>query len=455
MKRRMIAAAAVLPAILGAAMACGADPAPVAWEDCHDGQQCARITVPVDWRTPDAAETITIGLGRFPARDPAMRIGTLLLGPGGPNPVLFALPRLAPQIGELTRWYDVVVFDPRGMGESSGVSCQSAPPGMPVRAEPDRATFDEYAAAQRRFVADCAGALGPLQGRIDSWQVAHDMEAIRAALGEPTLNYVGNSYGTVYGQAYAELFGERVGRMYLDSVVDHTTEDVYAVLAPKAAALERNLHEFGDWCAREATCALHGRDAVAAWDAVAAGPQRDVVIVGTAGAIRRPDRWPQLAAALAAGDPSGLAPPPPPPGRDGGAVPGGYLMGLATCADLPNVDHEQLVAITERLRAVAPRIGWFEAFGTHGRCAGLPAGTYPPRPLSPRDLPPILVAGGDSDSATPPEFGRRVADQLGARYLAAAGGHSRYLGGDECVRRIADRYLVSGEPPAPGVRCPS
>jgi pimeloyl-ACP methyl ester carboxylesterase len=457
LRQRAIAVAAVLLALFGVTVACGAGagPAAIAWTDCHDGRQCARISVPADWRSPESSGTVTIGLGRFPVKDPATRVGTLLLGPGGPNPVLFALPRLQPQIGELTRWFDVVVFDPRGMGESSGVSCPSAPPPVPTWTEPDRAAYDRYAAAQRRFADECAAALGPLQGRIDAWQVAHDMDAIRAALGEPTLNYFGNSYGTVYGQAYAELFGARVGRMVLDSVVDHTTDDVYDVLAPKAVALERNLHEFAAWCARTPACSLHGRDALAVWDEAAAGPQGTAVISGTAVAVRRPNRWPQLAAALAAGDPGSLAPPAASPGRDGGAVPGGYLLGLATCADLPDVDYAALTGITERLRATTPRIGWTEAFGTHGRCAGLPGGTYPPRPLPAQDLPPILVTGGDSDSATPPEFGRRIADRLGARYLAAAGGHSRYLGGDECVRRIVDRYLASGELPAPDVRCPS
>ncbi|OZM78308.1 alpha/beta hydrolase [Pseudonocardia sp. MH-G8] len=454
-KRRAVAGAVALLAALGATVACG-DPAagPMAWQDCHDGLQCAQITVPVDWNAPDEPETITIGLGRFPAREPANRVGTLLLGPGGPNPVLFALPRLAPQIGELNRWFDVVVFDPRGMGESSGVSCPSASPALPVWAEPDRERYDEHAAAQRRFADDCADALGPLQGRIDSWQVAHDMDAIREALGEPTLNYFGNSYGTVYGQAYAELFGDRIGRMYLDSVIDHTTGDLYALLEPKAVALERNLHEFADWCAREPACALHGRDALTVWDEAAAGPGRESLINGTSLAVRRPQRWPQLATALATGDPGGLAPPAPPAGLQA-AVPGRYLLGLATCADLPAVDHAQLVAVTERLRTTAPRIGWIEAFGTHGRCAGLGGGTYPSHPITAKELPPILVAGGDSDSATPPEWGRRVADQLGGRYLASAGGHSRYLGGDECVRRIVDHYLVSGQLPAPETRCPS
>jgi pimeloyl-ACP methyl ester carboxylesterase len=453
-----------LLAVLGLSAACGggtpaAAPEPsaaIAWQDCHDGLQCGRISVPVDWHTPDDPEKITIGLGRFPARDPATRVGTLLLGPGGPNPVLFALPRLAPQIGELTRWFDVVVFDPRGMGESSGVSCPSAPPAPPTWAGPDRATYDEHAAANQRFVARCAAALGPLQGRIDSWQVAHDMDAIRGALGEEKLDYFGNSYGTVYGQAYAELFGEHIDRMYLDSVIDHTTTDVYAMFAPKAAVLEQNLHEFADWCDRDRACALHGRDALAVWDEVAAALGGGALAASATIMVRRPDRWSQLATALAAGDPAGFAPPPPPPGRDGGSVPGGYLLGLATCADLPNVDHAQLSRISDRLRATAPRIGWTEAFATYGRCAGLPTGAYPPRRMPPQDLPPILVAGGESDAATPPEYGRRVAAQLDdAHFLPAAGGHARYLSGDRCVRQVVDRYLVSGELPAPGARCPA
>lgn len=450
--------------MLGLSAACGVaapgtapePPAAIAWQDCHDGLQCARISVPVDWKTPDTQERITIGLGRFPARDPATRVGTLLLGPGGPNPVLFALPRLASQVGDLTRWFDVVVFDPRGMGESSGVSCPSAPPAPPGWAGPDRIAYDEYAAANQRFVAGCAAALGPLQGRIDSWQVAHDMDAIRIALGEEELRYFGNSYGTVYGQAYAELFGERIDRMYLDSVIDHTTTDAHELFAPKAAALEQNLHEFADWCARDPACALHGRDALAVWDEVAAAPGGESLAGTATTMVRRPDRWSQLAAALAAGDPEGFAPPPPPPGRDGGSVPGGHLLGLATCADLPAIDHAQLSRISDRLRATSPRIGWTEAFATHGRCAGLPTGIYPPRPIPPQELPPILVAGGESDSATPSEYGRRVAAQLdGARFLPAAGGHARYLSGDPCVRQAVDRYLVSGELPAADARCPA
>ncbi|MHA6625351.1 alpha/beta hydrolase [Pseudonocardia sichuanensis] len=462
--RRRAARAGVLVAVLGLTAACGqaapaAPPPAITWQDCHDGLQCGRITVPADWNAPEGPEEITIALGRFPARDPATRIGTVVLGPGGPNPLLFGLPRLAPQIGDLTRWFDVVVFDPRGMGESSGVPCPAAPPALPTWTEPDRATYDGYAAANQRFVSACTAALGPLHGKIDSWQVAHDLDAIRAALGEEKLRYFGNSYGTVYGQAYAELFGDRIERMYLDSVIDHTTTDVSEMLAPKAAVLEQNLHEFADWCAREPGCALHGRDALAVWDEVAAAPGSEVLVGSAAVMVRRPDRWSRLATALAAaaaGDPADFAPAPPPAGRDGGSVPGGYLMSLATCADLPAVDHEELSRITAELRATTPRLGWTEAFNTHGRCAGLPTGTYLPRPIPEQDLPPILVAGGESDSATPPEYGRRVAAQLDdARYLSASGGHARYLSGDPCVRQVVDRYLVSGQVPAPGARCPA
>ncbi|GAA1260290.1 alpha/beta hydrolase [Pseudonocardia aurantiaca] len=441
----------------------------VAWQPCFDGLECGSVTVPADWRRPDDAERITIGLGRLPAQDRARRIGTLLVNPGGPNPVLFGLPRLAVQLAELRQWFDVVVFDPRGMGESSGVTCSTDPPGPLVAAPPDRAAFAQYVAAQQRFARDCALALGALAGTLDAWQVAHDMDAVRAAMGEERLDYFGNSYGTVYGQAYAELFPGNVRRMYLDSVADHTTADLYEMVAPKAEALEANLHGFAGWCGREPSCALHGQDALAVWDRVVAAAERAPIpapgagtsvdapgLLGSVAArVRRERAWPELATALAAadrGDATAFAPTPPPSTPD---VPGGALMGLATCADLlESIDHDRVERLAEQLRAVAPRLGWTEPWNFQARCAGLPTGTFPPRPISAPGLPPVLVVNGDDDSATPPEFGRRLVDQLpGARYLDADGGHAVYLTGNPCVREHAHHYLVTGELPPPEVTC--
>jgi pimeloyl-ACP methyl ester carboxylesterase len=159
------------------------------------------------------------------------------------------------------------------MGESGGVSCPSAAPRPSPLSPPERGAFDAYASAQEHFTCDGASALGPLHDALNSWQVTHDMDAIRAA-GRAELTYFGNSNGTVYGQAYADLFGANAERMYLDSVADHTTPDLYGMVEPKAVALEANLNGFVEWCAQEPTCALHTGDALAVWDRVVAAAGR-------------------------------------------------------------------------------------------------------------------------------------------------------------------------------------
>ncbi|MEV0698582.1 alpha/beta fold hydrolase [Saccharopolyspora sp. NPDC050389] len=473
----LLGAVAVLGGVVAGSASAQPPPATgdsVAWRDCLDGLQCGEIAVPADWSQPGGAQ-IEIGLGKLPARDQATKLGTLVVNPGGPNPVLFALPTVQRQFDELTNWFDVVLFDPRGMGESSGVTC---PEPMPFAAElppPDREAYGEYALANRRFAEACAPALGPLRGNLNSWEVAHDLDAIRVALGESKLNYFGNSYGTMYGQAYAELFGGHVGRMYLDSVGEHISRELYDWVAPKAATLENNLQRFADWCQAESSCALAGRDVLSTWDnllaeaarepipAPGAGPDVVVgaerIVASTGEKVRREDNWPALATALAAadsGDATAFAPPSAlPPQPD---VPGAALMGITTCADLAyRTGHDDMKRIETRLRAeVAPRLGWGMLWTTVGRCAGLPrTGLFPPHPLRPAPgLPPVLIANGSNDGGAPPEHGRLLAAQLpGARYLPADGNHALYLGGNRCVRDHVHRYLTAGELPPPDAHC--
>lgn len=444
----------------------------VAWRDCFDGAECGEITVPADWSRP-RAEQIRIGLGKLPARDQRQKLGTLLVNQGGPNPVLFALPQVRPRLDELTSWFDVVLFDPRGMGESSGVTCPEPPPTPEELPPPDHATYAGYALANQRFAESCRSALGPLRHSLSSWQVAHDMDAIRGALGESELNYFGNSYGATYGQAYAELFGQNVGRMYLDSVAEHISGELYDWVAPKASATERNLHRFAEWCEREPSCALAGQDVLAVWDRVIAEAAREPIPAPGAGPgvtvsatqiigatdVRRESRWPAFATALAgaaAGDASAFVPRPGSPPQ----VPGAALMGLVTCVDHPyDTDYEEMERMASRLRAeVAPRLGWSQLWTTIGQCAGLPRdGAFEPHPFRPAPgLPPVLIANGSNDAGAPPEHGRLVAAQLpGSRYLPTDGNHALYLGGNTCVRQHVHRYLTTGELPAPDAHCPA
>ncbi|TQM80837.1 pimeloyl-ACP methyl ester carboxylesterase [Saccharothrix saharensis] len=454
----LVAALAVAP---GVAQAAGTG---VSWVDCGDGLQCGEVTVPADWGRPRGAR-VSLGVARLPAQDQATKKGVLFVNLGGPAQQISVLRVAKGAFTDLTRWFDVVVSDPRGFEASAGIACPYPAP-LPENLEwasPDRATYERYRTANHRFGVDCGRvAAGPLAGHLDSGQVAHDMDAIRVALGQERLNYYGNSYGTVFAQAYARLFPTRIGRMYLDSVLDHTRRSWTDWLLPRARTMERNMVRFAQWCDADAACALHGRDVLKTWDEVLARAAREPIPAGdrTVNASRIASRtnpayeeeWAALALAIAeahAGDATRFAEQP-----AGGRDPD--LSRIAFCADFPYPsDYRVLKSWEDGLRRVTPHIGWVATWPMAYHCAGLPdTGTYPPHRLRVSGLGPVLVASGEHDSTTPPEDARRVVAQLGnARYLPVQGGHALYLSGHPCVREHVHRYLVDGVLPPDGTAC--
>lgn len=422
--------ALIIPLIAGLLTTGATSAAPkLAWHTCHDGLECSALEVPADWTRPSA--TIALPLVKLPAR--ADRLGTLVVNPGGPAAVArdFALPGYRDQFADLAARHDVVVVDPRGLD----VTCPTAaPPALPSPLSPD--AHAAYAAANARFAATCPPP-GPLHAR----QVARDLDALRRALGERRLNYFGNSYGTVYGQAYAALFGHHVGRMYLDSVFDHTTPDLAEWVRPGAVTAERNLHRMAAWCAEDPACALHGQDVLAVWDRVAVDP---AVPNWVAARIGNDRSWPAIATALVQGVTAGPT------------VPDHRLARTALCSDFafPD-DFESLKRVEDGLRAVAPRVGWaVQPWRVSGHCSGLPRTDLdPPAPFDAPGLPPVLVANGDHDPLTPAAHGRRVAARLHAAYLPTAGNHGLYLRGNTCVRDHVHRYLWTGTLPPRDARC--
>ncbi len=462
----------LLPA--GAAVA-GPDPAGLEWRDCSfgaepPGVQCADLPVPADWRDPDGAK-ITIGTAKLPAKDPKHRQGSLLVNLGGPISSVGLLPEIAKQLDELTAWYDVILFDPRGIGASSEVMCSPAPSYSALLYSVDRETWRDFSAEHRDWADQCLTTAGPLAGHLDAWQVAHDLEAIRAALGTTGLNYYGNSYGTVYGQRFADLFPTRVHRMFLDSVADHTDPSVLRRTAPMAELARRKFDRFGAWCTAATECALHPRDPRQVFDelmikaaeqplpAPSAGAGRvvtaDVLRLKALGDVDSEASWPGFAEALAAaeqGDAGGLWLPPP-------AGSPGSVANLAFCSDFPFSHGWPTMTrkIEQPLREIGPRTGWLTARVWYGRCAGLPRrASNPPQPITADGAPPILLLNGTEDDTTPPPGGRNVARQLpGSVWFSADAGHGVYLGGNRCARDIAHRYLISGQLPAAGHRCPA
>lgn len=433
----------------------------LSFSDCGDGLRCGELSVPVNWDRPGGARS-TLALAKLPALDAARKSGVLVVNLGGPQAQIsaFRLPVFQGMVAELRQWFDVVIFDPRGFEASGGISCPLPAPAEADYVFPDQASFDAHAEQNGRFGRSCGE--DPLAGNLNARQVAHDLEAVRTALGERKLNYFGNSYGTVYAQAYAELFPHRVGRMYLDSVMDHTDPSLPDWLAQRAKATEDALHRFAAWCTRDAGCALHGQDVLSIWDGLVARAEQQPIPGGgtTVSAtqlvaradVRSEKRWPAFATALAeayAGDATKLAVKPTLPPDPG-------VMRLAICADFPYPDDYRAVkAVENALRTVAPRLGWRQAWIFAMNCSRLPDnGTFPPHRPSFRGLPPILVANGEQDDNTPPGWGRHLAAQLpGARYLTADGDHALYLDGNPCVRAHVHRYLTTGLLPPPAASC--
>ncbi len=192
------------------------------WESC--GQiECATFAVPLDYAKPDG-DTIELSLIRIKARDQGRRLGVLMANPGGPGASANDFMRVWGSLlsGEIRDRFDLVSFDPRGVGESSPVVCHDNLQEL-VAVDPDPDTEAEWQAAKaesKTFADNCAEKYAGVLPFLGTNNVARDMDAIRAALGEEKLNYVGYSYGTSIGAVYADMFPTRIRSMVLDGGTD-------------------------------------------------------------------------------------------------------------------------------------------------------------------------------------------------------------------------------------------
>jgi len=202
----------------------------ITWSTCPTypglpdaGMLCGTVSVPLDYRNP-AGPHIDIAVSKIPAANPAQRRGVLLVNPGGPGGAGLNIPRLFtllwPQ--QVFDTYDVIGFDPRGVGESTPVTCDLTSM-QAVQAFPTLTQSNSFAAtvAWAQTVADdCTHASGQVLPYITTANTARDMDVIRQALGETKISYYGLSYGTYLGSVYASLFPNQTDRLVLDSNVD-------------------------------------------------------------------------------------------------------------------------------------------------------------------------------------------------------------------------------------------
>ncbi len=445
-------------------------PQPLDWQPCSGDErdQCATLSVPLDYANPEGTQ-IQLALLRKPAADPARRIGSLVVNPGGPGGSGIELAKALRLPKEISDVFDVVGFDPRGVGESTPFVCHTKSDIEDlVDLDPQPQTEEQWQDVEGKIKQLIDGCFQQgdqeLLPFIGTANVARDLDVIREAVGDAKLTYLGYSYGTEIGAVYADLFPSHVRALVLDGVVD-VGLSADELTTDSAIGFERALEEFFTYCDR--TGCVKGEDARTAIDDLLARAREQPIPAGSA----RPATAGDILAAVDNSLYSRLSWPV--LGRALTSALGGNASLIMTLADIfvdPNLidvnlavncidetysqDPAHYKALGEKLEAVAPYEGTSSALGA------LPCAYWqvPPSPLrtpTAKGAPPILLIGTTGDPATPYEWAVSVSKELESAVLLTnyGEGHTAYLQGVPCVDDAVDAYLLTLQTPKPGATC--
>jgi pimeloyl-ACP methyl ester carboxylesterase len=471
----------------------------LAWASCGTteagtaaGVQCATASLPLDYDDP-GGEEVSIAVARVPATDTANRIGSVFINLGGPGgTIVDVLQENGGTIWPtLNQRFDLVGFDPRGVGQSTpAVDCQVNPEELGPYSQPFPTPLDidadAYVARMQMYVDSCLARNGELLAHLSTANVATDMDLLRAAVGDEQLTYLGYSYGTYLGATFAALFPEGYRALVLDSPVDleEYVSDPLGNSAAQTAAFERALHRFFEACAADqAACSgFGGAQPSSAYDGLLAQADAapipaprweldprpvdgDDIRAATLTLLYSKSFWGILGSALAqasAGDASLF--------RlitnltydrqdDGSYTPGSdqFFTIEASEREWPQGDPQIYLDRGAESWASNPH------FWVNTGYSDLPRGLWPVRdedaylgPFTvPDSSPTPLVIATTNDPATPyPGALRAVRDLGNARLVTMQGdGHGAYPGGSACVRTAVDAYLIDLTLPAAGLVC--
>jgi pimeloyl-ACP methyl ester carboxylesterase len=453
-----------------------------AWRDCEDGLQCATMRVPLDWKRPDG-RTIPLAVARKPAAHPDQRIGSVVFNPGGPGePGTDFLSQIITGNrvpSGLNDRFDLVSWDPRGTGTSDGISCTTdqeaeAPDPDPTIDSPADSQALQRLADQK--LARCLPAMGDVMKRVGTRNTVRDLDALRGALGDRKLTYVGYSYGTTIGIEYGTMFPTHIRAMVLDGVAMPAADPVASTHA-QARSFEHDFDAFLDDCKQRALCLFGNGDPRKAFTDLVAELEtgKRHRRRGTAGigelysavlvSLYSKENWVALETALATAEKGD----------------GELLLALrdsiagrredGTWSHLPDANQAIVCADQEvrardadgddQLRAKwsaeLPLLGSVFATGTPG-CYGFPKPVEPLAPVTADDLdrvPPVVVIGSTQDPATPYASSQKLQEMLPHARLVTwqSADHTAYGRGSSCLDDPVTAYLEDLKLPDAGLRC--
>jgi pimeloyl-ACP methyl ester carboxylesterase len=453
------------------------------WEKCGR-YQCAELLVPIDYDNLEAG-VFKLALTKVAARKSNERIGNIVVNPGGPggSGIEFAQGGTRTASEAILDKFDLIGFDPRGVGKSDPIKCftdSETDEFLAADETPDtQAEVEVWNNWVDRFALACKEQNPTTWMHVGSWNVARDMDILREALGDAKLDWLGKSYGTLLGALYAELFPAKVGRFVLDGPVDPDNDSDQSLVQIKA--FELALKRFITDCLAKRSCPLTG-DAESAYqqlldfiDALDQAPielsdsrlltQSHAQTAVLIGLYDDKDLWPFLRDALEfafTGD-------------------GEYLMLLAdlinnrdsdgtyldnslaalyavNCVDFakalkPNELPAEVERLSKESRFFGPLFGW----GSSACLGWMNEDLEVVAKLSANPASPVLIVGTEFDPATPIQWAQSLAAQVKNSIVVSwiGDGHTAYRRGSKCVDQLIDSYFIGGALPTTGTICPA
>ena len=460
----------------------------VSWAPCKDDakMQCANVKVPLDYKKP-GGKAITVAMAKLPAKG-GKPIGSLFVNPGGPGSsgilMLSYVDRAFSK--DVMDKYDIIGFDPRGVGSSTPVDCiDDREMAKVLDSDFDMETEAGRRAqkAQAKKIAEgCKKKSGELLAHVGTEPAARDMDVLRGLVGDEKLNYLGFSYGTQLGGAYADLFPKKVGRMVLDGAVDPQLSFL-RMNYEQAFGYKKLFEGYAERCVKAGNCSL-GSSVDAAKKKMRAlldqarvkpfktsdpnRPLNQTMLHSAVTSLLEQDvDWSKLDQAfdqlikqndgslfLKLFDAS--------TGRDGDEVSSSRTEAYwaINCADYAQESEADYLKYAKKLKREAPAIGAFSAQDTVAfyMCAELPH--HPksnPGPYRAKGSAPIVVIGTRHDPATPYHWAQALHKTLENSVLLTweGEGHTAYATAGSCIQSLVDKYLLTGEVPKDGLVCPA
>lgn len=454
----------------------------LSWSKCGSFQ-CAKAKVPLEWSDPSSG-SVDLALIRHYAT--GKRLGSLLVNPGGPggsgvdfirNSLDYAVDK------KLQEHYDIVGFDPRGVGASTAVKCYDAKQmdDYLFGITPGQRGSDQWIQTSTReasdFAAACKQNTGPLLGQVGTTSAAKDLDVLRAVLGDAKLNYLGYSYGTLLGATYAGLYPKKVGRLVLDGALNPASTS-FDVNVGQSKGFEQELSAYLGDCLKRKGCPFSGSvdDALSTVShllaSLDASPIRnsdgrelgaDTMVTAIIYPLYDSQAW-NLLDELFTDVMRGSA-------KVAFTLADGYYsrnsngtysdnsteaFTAINCLDYSSdADPASMRAQAAELTKAAPVIGPYMSYGDIG-CAVWPyQPTRTPAPIHAAGAAPILVVGTTGDPATPYQWAVDLSKQLDSGHLVTyhGHGHTAYNKSNSCVNNAVDAFFVDGTVPKSDPEC--